>query len=716
MTGSWLMDWALVALSLFNTIVLLWLGLTVLLNAERRSPGVWLMGCGLLAGATFFVSHTATLGHELTLLTRGSDFWWQVGWVPIVIAPLAWYVMILWYAGFWSSRRIPVYRDHRPWLILTSITCLLLVALLLYRGLPSFAQATQLQLAAWPAIGGTALIFFLYPAYMVACFLLAVNALRHPAPPGRLMGDLARQRTRPWLIGAAAVLLIVSFLVTAFVLWAAGSVRSSAVSLLPAALVGSAAWFDLGSASLIAVAVLLIGQGIVAYEVFTGHTLPRRGFFRQWRSAVILAAGYGVVIGGSITFGLRSIYVLLLTTILMVTFYALFGWRSFVERERFMAYLRPFVGSQRLVESLLESPGHALATAEAIFQALCRDVLNAQRAQLVALGPLARLVGWSLQYPPSAATQSPPVLPPNLSASAEDRLVALVEPSFGPYQWAVPLWTERGLVGAILLGEKPGHGPYTEEEIDIARATGERVVDMLAGEEVAHRLLELQRQRLAATQVVDRRTRRALHDEILPELHTAVLRLSALPSSGGAASEAIGALMALHHQLADLVHDLPGAPSAAPSGDLVAALRHMVESEFAAEFDGVCWHTTEKPEPLLPLVQETVYYAVREAVRNAARHGRGADARRSLHLDIAIAVGERLVIVIADDGVGLVNDRDPAEPGDGLLPAGAQGGLALHSTLIAIIGGRLTVDSAAGRGTRVTVELGFSSLTGNQGQ
>jgi len=196
--------------------------------------------------------------------------------------------------------------------------------------------------------------------------------------------------------------------------------------------------------------------------------------------------------------------------------------------------------------------------------------------------------------------------------------VALVEPSFGPYQWAVPLWTERGLVGAILLGEKPGHGPYTEEE------------------------------------------------------------------------------------------------SAAPSGDLVAALRHMVESEFAAEFDGVSWHTTEKPEPLLPLVQETVYYAVREAVRNAARHGRGADARRSLHLDIAIAVGERLVIVIADDGVGLANDRDPAEPGDGLLPAGAQGGLALHSTLIAIIGGRLTVDSAAGRGTRVTVELGFSSLTENQ--
>ena len=29
-------DWAIMAVSLFNTILLVWLGLTVLLNAERR--------------------------------------------------------------------------------------------------------------------------------------------------------------------------------------------------------------------------------------------------------------------------------------------------------------------------------------------------------------------------------------------------------------------------------------------------------------------------------------------------------------------------------------------------------------------------------------------------------------------------------------------------------------------------------------------------------
>ena len=44
MTGVVLLDWAIIAVSLFNAILLLWLGLTVLLNADRRTWGVWVMG------------------------------------------------------------------------------------------------------------------------------------------------------------------------------------------------------------------------------------------------------------------------------------------------------------------------------------------------------------------------------------------------------------------------------------------------------------------------------------------------------------------------------------------------------------------------------------------------------------------------------------------------------------------------------------------------
>ena len=49
MTDDVLLDWVVRALSYFNTIALVWLGLTVLLTTERRRWGAWLAGGGLLA-------------------------------------------------------------------------------------------------------------------------------------------------------------------------------------------------------------------------------------------------------------------------------------------------------------------------------------------------------------------------------------------------------------------------------------------------------------------------------------------------------------------------------------------------------------------------------------------------------------------------------------------------------------------------------------------
>ena len=56
--SSFYLDWAGLAVSLFTTISLLWLGLTILLNGNRRAAGTWLIGVGMLLGAAFFTSHT----------------------------------------------------------------------------------------------------------------------------------------------------------------------------------------------------------------------------------------------------------------------------------------------------------------------------------------------------------------------------------------------------------------------------------------------------------------------------------------------------------------------------------------------------------------------------------------------------------------------------------------------------------------------------------
>ena len=90
----------------------------------------------------------------------------------------------------------------------------------------------------------------------------------------------------------------------------------------------------------------------------------------------------------------------------------------------------------------------------------------------------------------------------------------------------MPLWSQRGLIGVLLLGGKQDEGLYSREEVEVAQASGERLIDSRVSAEVTRRLIGLQRQRMAETQVLDQRVRRVLHDEVLQDLHAAILAYS----------------------------------------------------------------------------------------------------------------------------------------------------------------------------------------------
>ncbi len=712
MTGTFALDWAVMAVSLFNTVILLWLGLTVLLNAERRSWGIWLAGGGLLMAGAFFVSHSAILGHDLHQSTLALDFWWWVGWLPVVASPYAWYALMLWYAGFWEDKETALRRRHRVWLPIASLPALLFAGLLLFANpLPSYWQVTQLELTASPAVGDLPLLILLYPFYNVLCILLSLDVLRRPGPSGRVMGDLARRRARPWLAATATILLLVSFLVAWAMFWILSNAHQRAFYQVYAAMARTLALFDLVIASLIAIAVVLLGQAIVAYEVFTGKTLPRRGLSRHWRRAVILAAGYGLVVGLSLTVNLRPIYSLLLTAVLMTFFYALLSWRSYAERERTIENLRPFVASQRLYDQLL-APSPSLdpdLDGDQLLGALCRGLLNAQVAYLLPLGALAPLIRAPFSYPAGATP------PPSLPAGTLERIdspsqICLpVDPkSHNGALWAVPLWSERGLIGTLLLGPKGDGGLYSQEEIEIARSSGERLMDSVAGGELARRLMALQRQRLAAGQVADRQTRRVLHDDVLPQLHAAMLTLA----PAGDATEAVEGLAAAHRQLSDLLREMPApaAPELSRQG-LPAALRQVLERELPDAFDGVNWEIAPGAEEILkrlpPLTAEVLFYAAREAIRNAARHGRDRDLDdvAPLHLRLAIRATDGVEILVEDDGRGMEEGRFAKRP---YTETGR--GLALHSTMMAVVGGTLAVESRPNAYTRLRLTLSLDTL------
>jgi len=86
-------------------------------------------------------------------------------------------------------------------------------------------------------------------------------------------------------------------------------------------------------------------------------------------------------------------------------------------------------------------------------------------------------------------------------------------------------------------------------------------------------------------------------------------------------------------------------------------------------------------------VEAIAYFVIAEALANVARHAHASQAEVT-----ARRTGSQLVVEIVDDGSG----GAPARGGTGLT------GLADR---IAALGGRLTITSPAGHGTRIRAEL-----------
>lgn len=723
-----LLDWATMAFSLFNAIVLLWLGGTVLLNADRRTWGIWLAAVGLLLGGAFFISHSAILGLDLTHLSRSLRFWWYLGLAPVVLLPLGWYVVVLWYAGYWNDRSSHLYRRQRGWLIMVLAAALAgLSAVVIYAN--PMAESLSLLPLRLPIqrFGGTPLLVVGYAVYLLTCFGLALDALLRPGPTQRAMGDQARQRARGWLILATLLLSAVSVLVIGVLLWVLLNVRQGSAYIVTEGTLATLARFDLLVSSLITAAILALGQAVVAYEIFTGKTLPRSGLRRQWRLALLMAAGYGGLVGAVLVLQQRPIYGVLLSVLFMTAFFALLSWRSYSERERYMAHLRPFVSSQHLYDHLLSMPqdqssagerdgtqGAGRTVASQSFEALCRDVLGARLAYLAPWGPMAPLAGGPLVYAQGRApdrAQLPPLQEVIARFGTPQTAYVDVDPSiYGGAVWAVSLWSARGLAGVLLLGQKEDGGVYTQEEMEIARASCERLLDVRASAEVAQRLLVLQRQRLAESQVADRRTRRILHDDVLPQVHAALLALGSRngqsedgsrTQTSAANGEARALLTDVHRLISDLLRDTPPAvtPEVARLGAL-GALQQAVLHEFANRFDDVVWEADEvvvaRSRMLAPTAAEVLFYAAREALRNAAQHGHRAGELRA-HIR-AYESEDNIVVEVEDDGVGIVSDARSRTTREGH-------GLALHSTMMAVVGGTLELDSAPGAYTRVRLVL-----------
>lgn len=206
--------------------------------------------------------------------------------------------------------------------------------------------------------------------------------------------------------------------------------------------------------------------------------------------------------------------------------------------------------------------------------------------------------------------------------------------------------------------------------------------------------------RLERTQETERlRISRDLHDELAQELTAMRYTIHQLEREHGRRPEAVGLLISdLIVLLDDTMASVRGViadlrPRVLDELGLVAAAEWLCDRARSAG-DGECRLATEGPIPdvadgLDPEQALALFRVMQEAVTNAQRH---AHARV---IDVTLSSRGGLVTAeIADDGVGF----EPSDSGSGF-------GLLGIRERVRAAGGRLTVVSAPGRGTRVSVTV-----------
>ncbi|MBA2681666.1 MAG: hypothetical protein H0U76_25135 [Ktedonobacteraceae bacterium] len=497
--------------------------------------------------------------------------------------------------------------------------------------------------------------------------------------------------------------------------------------------------FATGSVALI---VLLIGYSIVRHGILIERPLARRGFFEQWRGIVIVATTIAIFIAILVLLTHSSLGALLLITSIATGTYALFTWSSYTAHDRYVALLGPFLRSTNLRHWLNTDLQKTEQNMEALFFHLCKDVLEVKCARLVVLAGHVRrnfTYRWSSldsfdeseEQAEGSTSDAYMRREKHTHTAFSHKMDDQPQSDIYTYRirvslqgvpvicWVLPIYDELGPVAKLYLGPREDGSVFTNEDMDLAQACGQRILDTLRDHEAMLAVAGLLRRRTVDVKLLGAQQRRVLHDEILPMLHLALLHLETVRSldertpgtnarSEQVLGDAIGSISTAHRQLAAMMRAMAtGAPHRLERDGMMHAIRAMLEQDFQHAFDEVEWCVSEEGARYIddlvpPAIAELIFAAVQEALRNAARHARGADVHRPLKVTLNASCNPDLDVVVADDGVGIISASSST--------TGTGGGLLTHSALLAIAGGNLTVKTAPGEGVAVRIFLPIEAL------
>ena len=787
LTPAHLLPTIALALSIFDTVSFIWLALTVWLNGDRQTSIARLGVVGLGFSALFFFIHALLISKPLT--PTGSsiplDFWWRLIWLPAISVPYIWFAIGLHYAALINQG----WRRRRPLLLICSgiFGCLLLVMLIINR--TTFTYVGTLRLLAYGDLfDDTNAGLFSPPVLLPVLFLIYVtfcaigpwftlgrinrlwrafwgtikkrksNTKDGASPTLRtptLRSELAKafwddptevelleepvlswHLARPILFLAAILMVILTTTLGILGTWSITDwfeVQRNGIAQLPMDTIPlNLLILDLLATGSVAIMILLVGYSIVRHGILIERPLARRGFFEQWRGIVIVSTAIAILIALLVSFTHGTVGGLLLITSLATGVYALFTWSTYTAHDRYIALLGPFLRSTNLRHWLNTDQQKTEQGLEDLFFLLCRDILAVKWARLTVMAGSVRR-NFDYRWPTIAKEQIKYTLPKKVTGNVveeEKRTPVRLRLSIdgkATICWVLPIYDELGLVATLYLGPRQDGAAFTDEDMDLAHACGERILDTLGDHEAMQAVAALLRRRIVDVKLLGAQHRRILHDDILPQMHLALLRLESLRSFAdvetappireeGTApeqvlNEAVAMISDAHRRLAAMMRaTAPSAPHRLERDGLMHAIHSMLEQDFQHAFDEVEWCVSEEvahciDEVTPPAIAELIFAAVQEALRNAARHARGSDVHRRLCLTLKAScaqVDSDLEVIVADDGVGIISS-DSSTTGTG-------GGLLTHSALLAIAGGSLTLKSSPGEGVTVRIYLPAESL------
>lgn len=254
----------------------------------------------------------------------------------------------------------------------------------------------------------------------------------------------------------------------------------------------------------------------------------------------------------------------------------------------------------------------------------------------------------------------------------------------------VPIVSEGDVVGAFYLTDKVEAAEFTDEDQEsIALLASHAAAAIEAAgmfEDSRSLAMSEERERLA----------RELHDALNQSLFSLSLTARAaarhIATDPGRAAEELNEIAELSRQaMAELRAVVDGlrTPDVDRDGLLPAirSLADLLSRVHHIEIEVLC---DEDPD-LEGRAEHEVFRIVQEALTNAVRHSHAA------RVTVSVANGDRLAVVVQDDGLGF-------EP-DARKLRGKRLGLTSMRDRASALGGRLTIDSAPGGGSTVRLEV-----------